>query len=61
MAIMNPSSITRLVLAKEESVFREKAKISPIKFYIHRMELSKTEEQLMKHLWSLERCFLKDH
>jgi predicted transcriptional regulator len=24
------------------------------------MELSKTEEQLMKHLWSLERCFLKD-
>jgi predicted transcriptional regulator len=22
--------------------------------------LSKTEEQLMKHLWSLERCFMKD-
>lgn len=24
------------------------------------MELSKTEEQLMKHLWSLERCFLNE-
>ena len=24
------------------------------------MELSNAEEQLMKYLWSLERCFLKD-
>lgn len=24
------------------------------------MSLTKTEEQLMKHLWEMERCFMKD-